>query len=174
MHGRVEIRLDRAESVARVTVSDKGAGIKPQLLPQIFERFRQGERPSGGLGLGLPSCATSSSCTAGPCARRAGGGARRHVHVELPALNESGTVAAAGPHRVEGSVGPRLTPLQGLRLLVVEDEPDARELLSMILQEAGAEVAAAGSASEALAAFERLRRTSSSATSGCRMATATA
>src|SRR6266478_2934279 len=53
MHGRVEISLDRAESAARVTVSDKGAGIKPQLLPQIFERFRQGERPSGGLGLGL-------------------------------------------------------------------------------------------------------------------------
>src|SRR6267143_1967146 len=158
MHGRVEIRLDRAESVARVTVSDKGAGIKPQLLPQIFERFRQGERPSGGLGLGLAIVRHIVELHGGTVRAQSGGeGQGATFTVELPALNESGTVAAAGPHRVEGSVGPRLTPLQGLRLLVVEDEPDARELLSMILQEAGAEVAAAGSASEALAAFERLR-----------------
>jgi len=75
----------------------------------------------------------------------------------LPTLKESGTVAAAGPHRMEASAGPRLAPLQGIRLLVVDDEPDARELLSTILQEAGAEVAAAGSADEALAAFERVR-----------------
>src|SRR3977135_1525551 len=158
MHGRVEIRLDRAESAARVTVSDKGAGIKPQLLPQIFERFRQGERPSGGLGLGLAIVRHIVELHGGTVRAQSGGeGQGATFPVELPALNESGTVAAAAPHRVEGSVGPRLTPLQGLRLLVVEDEPDARELLSMILEEAGAEVAAAGSAREALAAFERLR-----------------
>jgi len=157
MHGRVEIRLDRAESAARVTVSDKGAGIKPELLPQIFERFRQGERPSGGLGLGLAIVRHIVELHGGTVrAQSRGEGQGATFTVELPALNESGTVAAAGPHRVEAA-GSRLTPLQGLRLLVVEDEPDARELLSMILQEAGAQVTAAGSAGEALAAFERLR-----------------
>src|SRR5207244_526268 len=52
-HGRVEIKLERGGPVARITVSDHGAGIKPELLPEIFERFRQGERPTGGVGLGL-------------------------------------------------------------------------------------------------------------------------
>jgi len=126
MHGRVEIRLDRAESAARVTVSDKGAGIKPELLPQIFERFRQGERPSGGLGLGLAIVRHIVELHGGTVrAQSRGEGQGATFTVELPALNESGTVAAAGPHRVEAA-GSRLTPLQGLRLLVVEDEPDAR------------------------------------------------
>ena len=58
---------------------------------------------------------------------------------------------------MDGFQGPRLTALRGIKLLVVDDEPDARELLSIILEEAGAEVATAGSADEALAAFERLR-----------------
>src|SRR5205823_7408636 len=77
--------------------------------------------------------------------------------VQLPTLNETGTVAAAGRHRGEGPPVPRLAPLQSVRLLVVDDDPDARDLLSTILQEAGAEVCAASSAEEALAMFERLR-----------------
>src|SRR5256885_1148139 len=52
-HGRVAIRLERSGSLARITVSDHGAGIKQELLPHIFDRFRQGERSTGGLGLGL-------------------------------------------------------------------------------------------------------------------------
>jgi PAS domain S-box-containing protein len=156
--GRVEIRLERDGSAARLTVSDTGAGIKPELLPEIFERFRQGERTSGGLGLGLAIVRHIVELHGGVVrAQSAGQGQGATFTVELPTLTESGTVAVAGLHRVEVPVAPRLAPLQGLRLLVVDDEPDARELLSIILQEAGAEVAAAGSADEALAAFDRLR-----------------
>ena len=158
-HGTVRICLERVESIARITVSDEGAGIKPELLPQVFERFRQGERASGGLGLGLAIVRHIVELHGGQvCAQSGGEGRGATFTVDLPTLKESGTVAAAGPHRMEApSAGPRLAPLQGIRLLVVDDEPDARELLSTILQEAGAEVAAAGSADEALAAFERVR-----------------
>src|SRR5438105_13563320 len=158
-HGTVRICLERVESSARITVSDEGAGIKPELLPQIFERFRQGERASGGLGLGLAIVRHIVELHGGQvCAQSGGEGRGATFTVDLPTLKESGTVAAAGPHRMEApSAGPRLAPLQGIRLLVVDDEPDARELLSTILQEAGAEVVAAGSADEALAAFERVR-----------------
>ena len=58
---------------------------------------------------------------------------------------------------MEASWGPRLAPIRGVRVLVVDDDPDARELLSTILQQAGAEVVSARSADEALAVFERLR-----------------
>src|SRR5207253_2278280 len=77
--------------------------------------------------------------------------------VELQTLNETGTVAAAAPLPGEGAARTRLTPLRGVKLLVVDDDADTRELLSMILQEAGAEVATAGSANDGLAAFERQR-----------------
>ncbi len=157
-HARVEIRLERAGSAARVTVSDKGAGIKPELLPQIFERFRQGERALGGLGLGLAIVRHIVELHGGVVrAQSAGNGQGATFTVELPTLSESGTVAAAAPHGGKGPPGPRLTPLQGFKLLLVDDDPDARELLGMILQEAGAQVATAGSADEALEAFKRLR-----------------
>jgi PAS domain S-box-containing protein len=157
-HGRVEIRLERAGPVARITVSDKGAGIPPQLLPQIFERFRQGKRTAGGLGLGLAIVRHIVELHGGVVrAQSAGEGQGATFTVELPTLKESGMVAAAGPQRMDGVQVPRLAPLQGIRLLVVDDEPDARELLSIVLEEAGAEVATAGSAEEALVAFERLR-----------------
>ena len=157
-HSRVEIRLERAGSAARVTVSDKGAGIKPELLPQIFERFRQGERALGGLGLGLAIVRHIVELHGGVVrAQSAGNGQGATFTVELPTLSESGTVAAAAPHGGKGPPGPRLTPLQGFKLLLVDDDPDARELLGMILQEAGAQVATAGSADEALEAFKRLR-----------------
>jgi PAS domain S-box-containing protein len=157
-HGRVEIHLEREGPVARLTVSDQGAGIKPELLPEIFERFRQGERPTGGLGLGLAIVRHIVQLHGGVVrAQSAGEGRGATFTVELPTLKESGTVAAAGRHHMDDFPGPRLAALQGVKLLVVDDEPDARELLSIVLQEAGAEVTTAGSADEALATFERLR-----------------
>ena len=157
-HGRIEIQLERDGSFARITVADKGSGIKPELLPQIFDRFRQGERKSGGLGLGLAIVRHIVELHGGTVrAQSAGEGQGATFIVALPTLTESGTVAAARPHRMDAYQEPRTTPLQGVRLLVVDDEPDARELLGMILEEAGAEVVTAACADEALAAFERLR-----------------
>jgi PAS domain S-box-containing protein len=158
VRGRIDVRLERAASLARIMVVDQGAGIGPELLPHIFERFRQGERPSGGLGLGLAIVRHIVELHGGAVhAQSEGEGQGARFTVELPTLKESGTVAAAGPHSVEASLGPGLTPIRGVRVLVVDDDPDARELLSTILQQAGAEVVSARSADEALAVFERLR-----------------
>jgi PAS domain S-box-containing protein len=157
-HGRVAIRVERSGSLARVTVSDHGAGIKSELLPHIFDRFRQGERSTGGLGLGLAIVRHIVELHGGGVQAQSPGERQGATFtVELPTLNETGTVAAAAPHPGEGSARMRLAPLQGVRLLVVDDDADARELLSIILQEAGAEVSTAGSANEAFAAFERQR-----------------
>src|SRR5438067_2927967 len=159
-HGRVSIRLERSgsPSLARITVSDRGAGIKAELLPHIFDRFRQGERSTGGLGLGLAIVRHIVELHGGAVrAQSPGDGQGATFTVELPTLNETGTVAAAAPHPGEASARTRLAPLRGVRLLVVDDDADARELLSIILQEAGAEVSTAGSANEALDSFERQR-----------------
>src|SRR5437762_3060854 len=157
-HGRVAIRLERSGSLARITVSDHGAGIKQELLPHIFDRFRQGERSTGGLGLGLAIVRHIVELHGGAVRAQSPGERQGATFtVELPTLNETGTVAAAAPHPGEGSARTRLAPLRGARLLVVDDDDDARELLSIILQEAGAEVSTAASANEALEAFERER-----------------
>jgi len=157
-HERVAIRLERSGSLARITVSDHGAGIKQELLPHIFDRFRQGERSTGGLGLGLAIVRHIVELHGGAVRAQSPGERQGATFtVELPTLNETGTVAAAAPHPGEGSARTRLAPLRGARLLVVDDDDDARELLSIILQEAGAEVSTAASANEALEAFERER-----------------
>jgi len=156
--GLVRIRLERTMPVARITVADGGMGIKTELLPHIFERFRQGERGSGGLGLGLAIVRHIVELHEGTVrAQSAGEGQGATFTVELPILSEGCDVARSGLHRPDGSVIPGLTALQGLRILVVDDEPDAREMLSMILEEAGADVTATACADEAVAAFERFR-----------------
>ena len=157
-HGLVGLRLDRTSSVARITVSDAGLGINPELLPHIFERFRQGERGSGGLGLGLAIVRHIVELHDGTVrVQSAGEGRGATFSVELPILSERIEVAASGLHRPDGSAIPGLTPLKGLRVLVVDDDADAREMLTMMLEEAGADVTAASSADEAVAVFERLR-----------------
>jgi PAS domain S-box-containing protein len=157
-HGIVGIRLDRTSSVARITVSDAGLGINPELLPHIFERFRQGERGSGGLGLGLAIVRHIVELHDGTVrVHSAGAGRGSTFTVELPILSERIDMAASGLHRPDGSVVPGLTTLKGLRVLVVDDDADAREMLTMMLEEAGADVTAASSADEAVAVFEGLR-----------------
>jgi len=157
-HGRVAIRLERSGSLARISVSDHGAGIQPELLPHIFDRFRQGERSTGGLGLGLAIVRHIVELHGGAVrAQSLGERQGATFTVELSTLSETGTVAAAAPHPGEGSAPVRLAPLRGVKLLVVDDDADARELLSIVLQEAGAEVSTAGSANEALEAFQRER-----------------
>jgi PAS domain S-box-containing protein len=157
-HGRVAIRLERSGSLARISVSDHGAGIQPELLPHIFDRFRQGERSTGGLGLGLAIVRHIVELHGGAVRAQSPGERQGATFtVELSTLSETGTVAAAAPHPGEGSAPTRLAPLRGVKLLVVDDDADARELLSIVLQEAGAEVSTAGSANEALEAFQRER-----------------
>jgi len=156
--GRVEVRLERNGTLACVTVADAGIGIKPELLPEIFDRFKQGERRSGGLGLGLAIVRHIVQLHGGEVRAKSNGEGRGATFVvELPILSDRADVADAGPARAESTAAPALAALRGLKVLVVDDEADARELLGMILEQAGAEVALAGSAHEAIEVFGRFR-----------------
>ncbi|MCA1577132.1 MAG: response regulator, partial [Acidobacteria bacterium] len=161
--GRVQIRLERVNSHIEIAVSDTGVGITPEFLPHVFDRFRQADqrptRQHGGMGLGLAIV--------------------RHL-VEL----HGGTVTAESPGEGQGSTFTVLLPvapvyqridmeervhpaardtlpsyecpdrLDGLRVLVVDDEPDTLELLKAGLGQCGAEVVTVRSAGEALEAIE--------------------
>jgi PAS domain S-box-containing protein len=162
MGGRVEIRLEGTDSVVRLTVTDTGKGIRPELLPFVFDRFRQGEtstgRQHGGLGLGLAIVRHIVELHGGLVrAESAGEGRGAIFTVDLPFA--ATPIAAVTPKRgrpsVESEASGRLVSLEGLRVLIVDDEADARELMRMILRSSGAEVTAAACAEEALEQLEQ-------------------
>jgi PAS domain S-box-containing protein len=160
--GRVLVTLGRADSQVEIAVSDTGAGIAPEFLPYVFERFRQADqrttRRHGGLGLGLSIVRHLVELHGGAVRAESGGeGAGATFTVSLP---------VAPVHRGE-EAGERVHPaardtlpahecperLDGLRVLVVDDERDARELLAAGLGQCGAQVVTASSAREALEAL---------------------
>jgi two-component system CheB/CheR fusion protein len=158
--GRVEVWLGRAENFVQLRVRDTGQGIGAEFLPFVFKRFRQEEsthaRSQTGLGLGLSivrHLAELHGGTASAASAGEGQGATFTVNLPVPAIliaePRDGQLA-----RLEPLDGGR-RPLAGLRLLVVEDEETGREMLTRLLEQYGAEVVAAASAVEALAALER-------------------
>ena len=150
--GRVELRLERMGASARISVRDTGPGISPDLLPHIFDPFHQGEnaRRVGGLGLGLAIVRHIVELHGGSVgAESAGEGRGATFVVELPALQELYKAVEKAPGTADGaSTG--FISLAGINVLVVDDEADARELLTTILHHAGAKAAAVSSAAEAL------------------------
>jgi signal transduction histidine kinase/ActR/RegA family two-component response regulator len=155
--GQVQIRLQRINSHVEVIVADTGKGIEPRLLPVVFERFRQGDssttREYGGLGLGLAIVRHLVELHGGVVSAHSGGeGKGAEFVVQLPvsiAVRSEGEDELRVHPSVGGNASGRMPSLAGLRILVVDDEPDARDILSAILGDAGAEVAAAGSARQA-------------------------
>jgi signal transduction histidine kinase len=158
--GRVEIRLREAGGSAVLQVNDTGIGIRPDFLPFVFDRFRQAEgsitRTHGGLGLGLSIVRHLVELHGGTAEVESEGEGKGTVFlVRLPLraelaedpLDRTGLTQARNLFCV-----PDL--LTGVRVAVVEDEADTRELLVMALQQCGAEVTAFSSAPEALAAFD--------------------
>ena len=146
--GRVELRAERTGSVVRVIVADTGRGIPFEHLRSIFERFRQVDssttRQYGGLGLGLAIVRYLVEAHGGTVeAASPGPGQGATFTVTLPA-----SVAALVPARDGGAAIARDRPLRGTRVLVVEDDADARELITDALAGAGARVTSAGSAVE--------------------------
>jgi PAS domain S-box-containing protein len=163
--GRVQVRLERIDSRVELTVSDTGKGISPEFLPHVFDRFRQADatttRAYGGLGLGLAIVRQLVEMHGGTAhVESEGEGHGSTFTVTLPLLpvrreSSGSTYRAAGS---DGGTSLECPPeLHDLRLLVVEDEEDAREMLVTVLEKCGAEVAAAGSVREALEEFERSR-----------------
>ncbi len=154
--GSVRVRLGQAGDRARLAVADSGEGIAPDVLPHIFDRFRQADSTSarrrGGLGLGLAIVRHLVELHGGSIrAESEGPGRGATFTVELPLLAQG--PAAAGGEDAETGDG-RAPRLEGVRVLVVEDEADFRELATRVLAEAGAEVSTAASAAEALALIE--------------------
>ncbi len=157
-NGRVQVRLEKAGATAEIIVSDTGMGISPDFLPHVFERFRQldssSTRKHGGLGLGLAIVSQLVELHGGSIrVESPGKGEGATFTVSLPlvaAASASGEepprvrVAAGGP---EIAIGP---VLEGVRVLLVEDEQGAREILAVALRQCGAHVMVACSASEAL------------------------
>ena len=155
--GRAYVSLTRSGSSAELVVRDTGMGIHSEFLPSVFERFRQAESPvtrsHRGLGLGLAIVRHLTELHGGTVTAESDGeglGATFTIRIPLAAM-QSDAAASLLPDEFESEriTAPRQA-LAGLRVLVVEDEPDARELLSLTLEVSGAKVEAFDSAQEAL------------------------
>ena len=163
--GQVQVRLERINSHIEIVVSDTGKGIEPEFLPHVFDRFRQSDgsmtRRHGGLGLGLAIVRQLVELHGGTVSVDSDGSEQGTTFtVSLPLLpvrrEPAGDVPRIHPKAEESGAGLECPPeLTDLRVLLVEDEADSRELVNMVLAECGAEVVTAESASEAFAAIGR-------------------
>lgn len=160
--GRVEIRLQRVNSHAEITVSDTGLGISSDFLPFVFDRFRQHDstttRSYGGLGLGLAIVRQLVELHGGTVTVVSPGiGQGTTFTVTLPAMIIPQPPSDPEPLNSIVERKPRVEAwpsLEGLQILVVDDEADALELLNTILQNNGAEVIAVASVKQALTIIE--------------------
>jgi PAS domain S-box-containing protein len=162
--GFVQVKLDRVESRAQVTVTDTGQGISPDFLPFIFNRFQQGDgtttRRHGGLGLGLAIARHLVEMHGGTIEAASEGldkGSTFTVAFPLVAVR-SASGSLVSPQLIStpqesDSNGKAQTSLKGLRILAIDDEPDVRDMLQTLLQDCGANVLTASSAQEGLEAL---------------------
>ena len=162
--GRVQIRLERVHSHVEIVVSDTGVGIPPEFLPHVFERFRQADsrfsREYGGLGLGLAIARELVHLHGGSIeavSEGVGKGATFRVRLPLMIVHGTATRESIGPS--ETDVGAAADSpdarLDGVRVLAVDDDPDATSLMREVLEAAGASVLSAHSAPAALSILAR-------------------
>ena len=154
--GRVEVRLERLDTYAQIQVSDTGKGINPDFLPYVFDYFRQADstttRVFGGLGLGLAIVRHLVELHGGCVfAASLGEDLGATFTVRLPLMKVKSSFR-------EEKVLPNHSPnLEGVRVLVVDDEVDTREFLVFLLEEYGAQVTAFASAAEVLTSIAKLQ-----------------
>jgi PAS domain S-box-containing protein len=158
--GLIEVRLERLENKALLIVSDTGQGIDPEFLPRIFDRFRQADssarRQQGGLGLGLAIVKHLVELHSGAIyaySRGVGQGADFMITLPLAVQNSDTEGGGLWPINPDGQTETRSSTLRGIRVLVVDDDHDTREILSVMLTRYGTEVRAAASAAEAVEIF---------------------
>jgi PAS domain S-box-containing protein len=160
MNGRVVVTMQHADAMVHMSVSDTGQGIDPEFLPHVFERFRQGDastrRTHTGLGLGLAIVRHLVELHGGSVNADSGGqGQGATFTVALP-VAAAAAVREPATSRLLQHTAAEQSPafgqsLTGLRVLAVDDEPDAREMLAKLLKQLGAEIRTCGSAAETLA-----------------------
>jgi PAS domain S-box-containing protein len=171
--GRVTVSLERGASAVEISVTDTGQGIATEFLPHVFERFRQADASStrrhGGLGLGLAIVKQIVELHGGTIhasSEGEGRGSTFRIDLPLAALPDQPSVEAEGEAetQAEGMPGTGMqelsrdgNELEGLKVLVVDDEPDALRLVRKLLESCGSEVLAANSAVEALGLVESQR-----------------
>ena len=160
--GSVKVRTELVDSIVKISVSDTGKGIDPTFLPHVFERFRQADetttRSEGGLGLGLAIVRHLVELHGGTVEAQsegAGSGSSFIVRLPLPAVRMSNIY-------IDGDEWSKRLPInalefEGLKILVVDDESDAREALSLVFEQFGAEIRTAGSVALAKDAAQEFR-----------------
>ena len=159
-NGRITIWIGRVGDRVQLAVSDTGAGIRPDFLPHVFERFRQADaaanRRHQGLGLGLAIVRQLVELHDGTVSAESAGegqGAKFTVSLPIPPLLDP-VVDLGAPSTSLLPLAPALPQLQGLRVLVVEDDDDSREALATLLELHGVRVVAMASGAEAVAALD--------------------
>jgi PAS domain S-box-containing protein len=160
--GQVQVVLERVHSQIEVRIADSGEGIRSDFLPFVFDRFRQADasttRRHGGLGLGLAivkQLVELHGGTVGVSSRGTGEGATFSVIMPVAAVQPQAEPAVQRRHPlVDSSATKNLKPdisLNGVRVLVVDDETDARDLVKRLLEDCDAQVKSAATAAEAIA-----------------------
>jgi signal transduction histidine kinase/CheY-like chemotaxis protein len=161
--GRVQVLLERIDSHIEITVSDNGQGIRPEFLPHVFERFRQEDasttRRHGGLGLGLGIAKNLVELHGGTIHAKSPGeghGATFVVSLPLTAVQDDAPFQEKRRARATREYSEMDVPdLHGLKVLVVDDEVDARDLIERLLKDCGVEVVTADTAAQALQCLQR-------------------
>ena len=162
--GRVQVKVQRVDSHVEILVSDSGVGISKEFLPYVFDRFRQADasstRTHGGLGLGLSIVHQLVDLHGGSVSVHSDGeGKGATFTINLPfvgVVSSEGEPEPLNPVQSEESnTLDGLPSLEGLKVLVVDDEADTRELIREVLQLCGSDVILSSSAAEALDALEK-------------------
>ena len=157
--GRIELELRRADGMLELQVRDTGRGIAPNFLPHVFDRFRQADgritRSFGGLGLGLSISRDIVALHGGEIhVESAGEGRGATFVVKLPVSAEaSEPESRPSAARQNRQLFAQPAQLRGLKVLVVDDDDDSRQLVIRILEECGAQVANASNVRDALSAI---------------------
>lgn len=156
--GQITIKSTTKDNLVSIEVIDTGQGITADVLPYVFDRFRQAEtksstRSKGGLGLGLAIVRHLVEIHGGRVmVNSLGLGMGSTFTVELPVLQSANTLEQTANESTENS---SLATLTGLTLLVVEDEADAREMMTLVLERFGAKIVTADSVKHALMLYEK-------------------
>ena len=162
-NGTISVRIEKDKANAKIEVSDSGRGIDPQFLPHVFERFRQADnsytRLVGGLGLGLAIVRHLVELHGGAISVKSDGENRGAAFsVMLPTISNCDAAFDLKDESVESqqSVETAALPV-GIRILLVEDDDDSREMLKIMFEQNGLQVTGVDSAAEALAVLQQIK-----------------